>query len=69
MPPVSAKSLVGKWSGTIDTQIGKQQYVYTIESKDDALQGTAKMELDGNAFTSQLVNFKHDAAQSRSMRS
>jgi enterochelin esterase-like enzyme len=53
-------SLAGKWTATIDTQIGKQEYVYTIESKDDKLFGSAAMKLDGNDFASQLANVKLD---------
>lgn len=51
-------ALAGKWTGTIDTQIGKQEYVYTIESKDGKLVGKATMKLDGNDFSSELVNIK-----------
>ena len=50
--------LAGKWTATIDTQIGKQEYVYTIESKDDKMLGSATMKLDGNDFRSELVNLK-----------
>ncbi len=57
-PPKSSSTLAGKWTGTIDTQIGKQEYVYTIESKDDKMLGRATMKLDGNDFTSELVNVK-----------
>ncbi len=56
--PDSPGSIVGKWSGTIDTQIGKQEYVYTIVSKDDKMLGSATMKLEGNDFRSELVNVK-----------
>ena len=52
--------LAGKWTGTIDTQIGKQEYVYTIEFKDGKLVGKAAMKLDGNDFSSDLENIKLD---------
>ena len=52
--------LIGKWSSTINTQIGNQEYVYSIESKDDKLSGTAAMKLDGTSYSSTLVNVKLD---------
>ena len=55
-----ASTLVGKWTGTIDTQIGKQAYVYTIEKKDDKLVGSATMKLDDANYSSELVNIKLD---------
>ena len=58
--PAPSGSLAGKWTATIDTQIGKQEYVYTIESKDDKMLGSATMKLDGNDFRSELVNLKLD---------
>ena len=58
--PKPTNSLVGKWTGTIDTQIGKQNYVYTIEEKEKQLTGSAKMKLDDNDFSSELVNIKLD---------
>lgn len=58
--PVSStkQELVGEWKGTIDTQIGKQEYVYIIESKDGNLVGKATMNLDGNTFASEITNIK-----------
>ena len=56
----TANTLVGKWTGTIDTQIGKQEYVYTIDSKDTQMRGTGAMKLNGDAFASELVNVKLD---------
>lgn len=58
--PSAAGTLVGKWTGTIDTQIGKQAYVYTIEKKDDKLVGSATMKLDDANFSSELLNIKLD---------
>ncbi len=58
--PDSSDKIVGKWTCTIDTQIGQQEYVYTIESKDDKMLGSAAMKLDGNDFKSELVNVKLD---------
>ena len=52
--------LSAKWTGTIDTQIGKQEYVYTIESSQDKLLGSAAMKLEGNDFRSELTNIKLD---------
>ncbi|MFO1066514.1 MAG: alpha/beta hydrolase-fold protein [Pirellulales bacterium] len=56
--PVSA--LVGKWTGTVETQIGKQEYTYTFESKDGQLNGSAAMKLEGESFTGALTNIKAD---------
>ncbi len=53
-------TLVGKWTGTIDTQIGKQAYVYTIEKKEDKVAGTATMKLDDASYSSELLNIKLD---------
>lgn len=56
--PTPSGTLAGQWAGTIDTQIGKQEYVYTIETKDNVSSGTASMKLDGNSFKSELANVK-----------
>ncbi len=61
--PASSEStavLTGKWTATIDTQIGKQEYVYTIESQNEKLHGSGAMKLEGNSFQSQLNNVKID---------
>ncbi len=58
--PEGSKALVGKWTGTIDTQIGKQNYVYTIEEKEQSLVGSAKMKLDDADYSSELINIKLD---------
>ena len=57
---VTSNALVGNWTGTINTQIGDQEYVYTIGSKENQLTGTATMKLDGNANSSELFNVKLD---------
>jgi uncharacterized protein len=56
----TVSNLTGKWAGTIHTQIGKQEYVYTFENKDDTLLGSAAMKLDDKEFSSELINFKLD---------
>jgi uncharacterized protein len=56
--PESENTLVGKWIGTIDTQIGKQAYVYTIEKKNDMIVGSAAMRLNDADFSSELANVK-----------
>jgi enterochelin esterase-like enzyme len=61
--PAAKGTIIGKWTGTIDTQIGKQEYTYTIESIDNKLIGTAKMKLDGNAYSSELMNLKVDGSK------
>jgi uncharacterized protein len=53
-----SSSLVGKWTGTIDTQIGKQAYVFTIEKKEDKMVGSATMKLEDAAFASELVDVR-----------
>lgn len=57
-----ATILVGRWTGTIDTQIGKQEYVYTIEKKGDSIAGSATMKLDGQEFSSLLENVKMEGS-------
>ena len=52
--------LIGKWTGIIETQIGEQNYEYTIESKDSKTAGTAVMKLNGEANNSKLSNVKID---------
>ena len=56
--PSGADTLIGKWTGTIETQIGKQAYVFTIEKKDEKLVGSATMNLDDENFASELGNIK-----------
>ena len=58
--PAPSSILAGKWTATIDTQIGKQEYVYTIESNDNKLIGSAAMKLESNDFRSELANVKFD---------
>ena len=42
-----AKSLAGSWTAPIKTQIGDQDYEYTIKTKDDQAYGSAVMKLNG----------------------
>lgn len=56
----NAGSLVGTWTGKIDTQIGQQDYVYTFEKKDDKTVGVAKMKLEDGEYSSTLNNVKID---------
>ncbi len=59
--PQSAKSdnpVVGRWTGTVNTQIGDQAYVFTIESKAGQVGGSAEMMLNGEKHTSKLSNIK-----------
>ena len=55
-----AKPLVGKWTATFNTQIGDQDYEYTIETKDDQVGGTAVMKLNGETYRSTLAHVKLD---------
>ena len=41
---------------TIETQIGQQQYEYTIDAKDGQISGSAVMILNGETFMSKLAN-------------
>ncbi len=59
-PMTASVSLAGKWTATIDTQIGMQDYVYTFESDDGKLSGAAAMQINGNNFSSKLTNFKQE---------
>ncbi len=54
----ASSALVGKWTGTIDTQIGSQAYVYSIENQQGKLVGTAVMKLNDSDFSSQLSNLR-----------
>ncbi len=56
----TGNQLTGKWTGTIDTQIGEQRYEYTIESKDGQVVGTAVMKLNGESYQSEITNVKID---------
>ena len=56
--PTASGNLVGKWMGTVDTQIGKQEYVYTIENNGEKILGSAAMKLDGKDFRSELSKVK-----------
>ncbi len=53
-------SVEGKWTATIETQIGEQQYEYMIETKDRQTSGTAVMKLNDETFNSKLANVKLD---------
>jgi uncharacterized protein len=56
----SSAMLAGKWTASIDTQIGKQEYVYTIESQDNKHVGSAAMKLEDKKFLSELTDIKFD---------
>ncbi len=49
-------SISGKWLGTIDTQIGKQEYEYTFKVENGRLIGQAVMKLAGETHKSQLTD-------------
>ncbi len=53
-------SLAGKWTGTVDTQIGDQNYEFTIEGGDGKFTGVAVMKLNGSTNQSKLSNVKLD---------
>ena len=53
-------SLTGTWTATIDTQIGDQQYEYSIVTKEGQVVGTAVMTLNGTTFRSPLAAVKLD---------
>ncbi len=56
----SAKPLLGKWAATFNTQIGDQDYEYTIEAIDNQVGGSAVMKLNGETFRSKLAGVKLD---------
>jgi hypothetical protein len=56
----SMGAIIGKWVGTINTQIGDQAYEYTIEDRDGQLAGTAVMQLNGETHRSELADVKLD---------
>ena len=56
----SGKPLIGKWTASFKTQIGDQDYEYTVETKDDQVGGTAVMKLNGETYRSKLANVKLD---------
>lgn len=56
----TSNPLVGKWTGTVDTQIGDQAYVFTFESKDGQVVGSAVMKLNDETHNSGLANIKLD---------
>lgn len=58
--PTTDNPVIGKWTGTVSTQIGDQAYVFTIESIDGKVAGTATMTLNGEKYTSKLSNVQHD---------
>lgn len=54
----SNASVIGKWTGTVNTQIGDQAYVFTIEDHNGKIGGSAVMTLNGEKHTSKLSNVK-----------
>ena len=52
--------VVGKWTGTVNTQIGDQAYVFVIHSEDGKGGGSAVMTLNGATHNSTLSNVKVD---------
>ena len=54
----SNNPVVGKWIGTVNTQIGDQAYVLTIEINDGQVGGSAEMTLNGEKHNSKLSNVK-----------
>jgi enterochelin esterase-like enzyme len=54
------KPLTGKWIALIKTQIGDQQYEYTIDDKEDQVGGAAVMKLNGETYRSKLGELKLD---------
>ena len=54
----SDNPVVGKWTGTVNTQIGDQAYVFTIEDADGQVGGAAVMTLNGEKHNGRLSNVK-----------
>ena len=47
-----AADISGTWTASFDTQVGKQEYTYTLEVDGTALTGTAKSNLIGDSTLS-----------------
>jgi hypothetical protein len=45
-------SVAGTWTASFDTQVGKQEYTYTLKVDGSALTGTAKSNLLGDSTLS-----------------
>ncbi len=54
----SGNPVVGKWTGTVNTQVGDQAYVFSIASRDGQVSGSAVMTLNGDTYNSKLSNVK-----------
>ena len=44
-----AADVSGTWTASFDTQVGKQEYTYTLKAEGAALTGTAKSNLIGDS--------------------
>ena len=47
-----AADVSGTWTASFDTQVGKQEYTYTLKAEGAALTGTAKSNLIGDSTLS-----------------
>ncbi|HEY3515626.1 MAG TPA: hypothetical protein VGL98_01170 [Gammaproteobacteria bacterium] len=47
-----AADVSGTWTASFDTQVGKQEYTYTLKAEGSALTGTAKSNLLGDSTLS-----------------
>ena len=47
-----AADVSGTWTATFDTQVGKQEYTYTLKAEGAVLTGTAKSNLIGDSTLS-----------------
>ena len=47
-----AGDISGTWTASFDTQVGKQEYTYTLKAEGAALTGTAKSNLIGDSTLS-----------------
>jgi hypothetical protein len=54
--PASAAGVAGKWTASIDTQIGVQEYTYTFNLEGTKLTGTAKSQFGETQITEGAVN-------------
>ncbi len=56
--PLRAADVAGKWRAEFDTQIGKQQYLYTLSVDGEKVTGKANSEIGGEKREAQLTEGK-----------
>lgn len=62
-PTPAANPIVGSWTGTVNTQIGDQEYKYTFVQEGEQITGSATMKLNGEEHQSKLDGVKLDGKE------